>query len=388
MSRTITRVELYNQVWSTPVAQLSRILGYSDVGIAKMCRKHEIPRPPRGYWAKKQAGQSPRQVPLPDPSNNCVIELRDPDMNHFSQTPAEAAAVDRPPIKVAETLRGCHNLVSQANEQLQGAETDQHGILITPQNPVLAIHVSKKSLRRALLLMDAILKAAEASHYEINRGPALKMRGVIVQFSLSEALETKEEQPADHDLEGSYSFGYNRFNRKRVPSGRLEFNIPDAKYYWMQGCRSVWRDGKKRLEDCLNRFMLGLETTAARLKTHQEEQQRKEEERRAEELRRQEQARQLAEKRARFEAERGRVEALRKQAKDWKEAENLRAFIETARQQCQERGPNEPDSEFAKWLEWALQQADRLDPFRPSPPSILDEKFEEVKNEPSPRRYR
>ena len=42
--------------------------------------------------------------------------------------------------------------------------------------------------------------------------------------------------------------------------------------------------------------------------------------------------------------------------------------------------------EVAQWLDWATQQADRLDPLRPSPPSILDEKIEEVKNEPSNRR--
>src|ERR1700741_893373 len=102
----MTRLELYNLVWSTPTSQLSRTLGYSDVGIAKICRKHKIPRPPRGYWAKKQAGQTPRQIPLPDPSNNSVIELRVPNMNQL-ETP-ERTKVDRPQIKVAESLRGCH----------------------------------------------------------------------------------------------------------------------------------------------------------------------------------------------------------------------------------------------------------------------------------------
>ena len=106
----MTRLELYNLVWSQPTSQLSKALGYSDVGIAKICRKHRIPRPPRGYWAKKQAGQTPRQIPLPDPSNNSVIELRVHNMNQ-PEAP-ERTKVDRPQIKVAESLRGCHNLIT------------------------------------------------------------------------------------------------------------------------------------------------------------------------------------------------------------------------------------------------------------------------------------
>ena len=93
----MTGLELCNLVWSTPTSQHSKTLGYSDVGIAKICRKHKIPRPPRGYWAKKEAGQTPRQIPLPDPSNNSVIELRMPNMSQ-PEAPVERTKVDRPAI--------------------------------------------------------------------------------------------------------------------------------------------------------------------------------------------------------------------------------------------------------------------------------------------------
>jgi hypothetical protein len=35
---------------------------------------------------------------------------------------------------------------------------------------------------------------------------------------------------------------------------------------------------------------------------------------------------------------------------------------------------SEIDTDLARWIEWALAQADRLDPLKPTPPSILDEK--------------
>jgi len=75
---TLSRKELYDLVWSEPMMRLARRYGISDVGLAKICRKCNIPRPPRGYWAKKQVGKAPRQIRLPHPEEELKIELRDP----------------------------------------------------------------------------------------------------------------------------------------------------------------------------------------------------------------------------------------------------------------------------------------------------------------------
>jgi hypothetical protein len=68
-----SRESLYERVWSTPGRKLSEEFGVSDVAIAKRCRKLNIPRPPRGYWAKIEAGQSVKRPPLP-PSQEQVFE--------------------------------------------------------------------------------------------------------------------------------------------------------------------------------------------------------------------------------------------------------------------------------------------------------------------------
>jgi hypothetical protein len=60
----ITRRDLYNRVWSTPMSKLARELDISDVGLAKVCRRRNIPRPPRGYWAKLAAGKAPPKTEL------------------------------------------------------------------------------------------------------------------------------------------------------------------------------------------------------------------------------------------------------------------------------------------------------------------------------------
>lgn len=294
---------------------------------------------------------------------------------------SKASGSRRRHIKVAESLRGCHKLVGLANEQLQEAKPDSNEILVVSKDPVLNILVSKKSLRRALLIMDAILKAIEGSGGSVDPGPSANIKDATVRFGIEERLEVKKEQPKEHDLDGKYDFGFNRFNKKTVPSGRLELHLHSR--CWIPYCRSTWRDGKKRLEDCLGNIINGLEEMAARTKAHEEEERIKAEQQRVEELRRQEEARLRAEKLARFKDERARVHSLRKQARYWKEAKDLHEFIEVVNQKhLQEHGAIEPGSQFANWVEWANQQADRLDPLKPSPPSILDEKIEEVKDEP------
>src|SRR5687767_12788611 len=45
----LTREELYELVWSTPMSRLAGRYGLSDVGLAKVCDRHHVPRPPRGY---------------------------------------------------------------------------------------------------------------------------------------------------------------------------------------------------------------------------------------------------------------------------------------------------------------------------------------------------
>ena len=60
------REEIYREIWSEPIQRVAKRYGLSDVGLAKVCRKLLIPRPGRGYWAKKAAGVTlPRQPPLP-----------------------------------------------------------------------------------------------------------------------------------------------------------------------------------------------------------------------------------------------------------------------------------------------------------------------------------
>ena len=66
MSYMFTRKELYNLVWSEPMLKLAKRYEISDVGLSKVCRQYDVPRPPRGYWNKLAAGKPVKKTLLPD----------------------------------------------------------------------------------------------------------------------------------------------------------------------------------------------------------------------------------------------------------------------------------------------------------------------------------
>jgi hypothetical protein len=58
------RERLFQEVWNEPAETVAKRYGVSGVALARWCTKLEVPRPQRGYWAKKSAG---KKVPLPPP---------------------------------------------------------------------------------------------------------------------------------------------------------------------------------------------------------------------------------------------------------------------------------------------------------------------------------
>jgi len=60
------REELYEKVWSLPTREVAKLYGFSDVRLGKVCKILRVPKPSRGYWAKKEAGKpTPKRPALP-----------------------------------------------------------------------------------------------------------------------------------------------------------------------------------------------------------------------------------------------------------------------------------------------------------------------------------
>jgi hypothetical protein len=75
--------------------------------------------------------------------------------------------------------------------------------------------------------------------------------------------------------------------------------------------------------------------------------------------------------------EEARVQRLEEGAENWARAKRIREYVlALAGRRTKEGHQLNPGSALGKWVAWALQQADRLDPLADSPWSILDRKGE------------
>ena len=90
---TLTRQQLYDRVWTTPV-HMARELGISDRGLGKLCARKDIPVPPRGWWAKKAHGKRVKQTPLPPAERDYQIHF------HGAGRTATAAEQASPEIEI------------------------------------------------------------------------------------------------------------------------------------------------------------------------------------------------------------------------------------------------------------------------------------------------
>lgn len=128
------RRELYERVWQTPLSKLGPELGLSDVGLAKLCRRHAIPVPPVGYWAKVAAGQRPSRPRLPRPDDESTIHLpsarevarrstRQQHVQKLAKVGAEARRdVSTPVVEMRPSLEGCHPAVAKTAKFFAGIQ--------------------------------------------------------------------------------------------------------------------------------------------------------------------------------------------------------------------------------------------------------------------------
>lgn len=372
------RDSLYEEVWATPMAKLAKKYGISDVRLAKVCRKLAIPLPGRGYWAKKEAGQAVQKLPLPALKEPVRLfkptpRPKAPKIEDYT-TPDERAQVakvtERDPQLILKRGSMSHPLIVQARELLGEIESYDHDLLST-NDPCLDLSVSKAALPRALRLAAGLITALEEEGFKISvrQGHKEKTTAILhnqeIGFSLMEKIDhiPLASPPKGGVLQRVLTYAGTPHEQK--PSGRLGLQIWKP---WNASPKS-WNDGKIRtLEDLLPEIVAAFMRIALAGKTADEQRAAKEAE--AERI-----AAERAHRAELIRQEEARVRALHRAATNLERAERIRRLLTAAREAALAAGKAvEPGTAFGDWLVWAAHQADRLDPLRVSPPSIIDTK--------------
>src|SRR6185312_11608097 len=165
------REKLYAEVWEEPMLTVAERYGVSSVALAKTCRKLGVPTPPRGYWALKAAGRTavkPR-LPAAKVGQQIVIERErswDPNASWRRRQPPRLENDGRPRIVVPKALEGPHKLVTASLPGIRRAAGSEQWD-VPPDEARLDIRVTPEHVDRAVLLMDALIKAFELRGHRV-----------------------------------------------------------------------------------------------------------------------------------------------------------------------------------------------------------------------------
>ncbi len=351
----LTRRELYDLVWSKPLSLLAQELPVSDVGLAKICKRLNIPRPSQGYWTRRRTRHGTvKPPPLPSTAEACEREvvLRGLESEYPRKEPSEP-----PEVVVPDTLENLHPLIARTARGLERAEPDRHCILRPRGKSVLAIEVTEAARNRSLRLLDSLVKALEERGHKVDAGSEFRPKtlvevaGEAVSISLKEQMKRstheltleEEEQEARRGWSWAPRFDY-------APSGLLRFRVSDLEG---TGFRQSWSDGKRsRLEEKLGQVVVGIEAAAAFQRARRLE--------RAAERERWEQEWAIREAAfRRQEEERRFLEEFRAMARDWADVSRMREFVQVVESSTPtgDRGSN-----LVAWLVSAHLAIQKLDP--------------------------
>ncbi len=380
--QVLTRRVLYDLVWSKPMTKVAEEFGISDVGLKKVCDKHRVPTPPRGYWARKDAGQPVKQARFhetADPQEERVVILGSrsslsPEVQLILDQERERRKTKPKPTFFAaeaehiEALQDVHPWVEPTARTLRKAKPDNEGVVRANGPNHCGIEVGSASVERVIVVLDALVRALEARGQKLEPGGTgmhVTIPPDTASFTLNERIEKRAHTPTMEELAKE-----ERIRKKRERDGRLgiwsfdqERAYPEFDFIrtgelgieienrYVTGLRRSWKDGRRqRLEGLIEDIAGGIITYLAGIKADREER-----ERRQREWRRQEELRALA--RARDQREKRRHELLERLTAASTEADELRSLLNRLR----ERMPASPSGELVRLLAWTEANLQRLE---------------------------
>lgn len=201
-TNVITRQELYELVWSTPMTKVAEKFEVSGSYLARVCTVLRVPRPERGYWAKLAVGKAPQRPALPEPLPGDPVvwsrtdELPAPAMPKPRPTPSPRVP------RLARPVTGTHGLIRGAKEHFLASRKIDDAEHLKPYKRLLVdITVSRSGLDKALGFANDLFNALESAGHRVVIAP------LDAQFR-RERVQEKEVPPKKDPRHDPY--GYDR----------------------------------------------------------------------------------------------------------------------------------------------------------------------------------
>lgn len=390
MAYVFTRQQLYELVWSGPITTLAKSLSISDVGLAKACRRGDIPLPPRGYWAKLSAGKRVIRPTLP---------MRAPGASDRITVGQDRPKVFRPPGGDECEVETLPPQPPIYDETLEAVEARIRLALPAKFRFVRALDNAHPQIARLLREDDERHDAMTKSRYTFDKPrfeSRFEQRRLTFLSNLLLLLARLEVQgsvrgPDGRELSARVGDQYVKLRvetlttlRPRKRLGEVKKNEPMAIEVevgrWQHGEREerlFWSDDEDgRLEDRLREIGVAIVLTGERQyrKSRQfsYDWDRRSFDEKAEKTRQAREEAERQEREARLQAERDRVSRLLGLVNGWQQAQQIRAYVEAVMSLPEAMPGRAFDDERTAWAHWARMVANKLDPLASPEPTASE----------------
>lgn len=365
-SITFNRAKLYKELWEKPMTQIAKDYKINVYQLTKVCDELEIPRPETGYWSKLRHGKKVKQKPLTE------LEKSSYTLRLDSVYPVELEnrlPKGYKPLKISDQLRAPHPLVRKTHDYLkersQGRSPgDDYGRLKTYDPGYLKVSVSKDSLKRAMRILDTILKESIRQGYQVGTGTRYDRHHTFIQVGEDKAyLSLQEEGKQIKTKIEKPKYSWEEYEYERYTNGKLKLSISSSFYGYSS--RKISDTKTQTIEERLDKFFPILleiieDERISRIKN--------EEAKRLAEINRK-----IREKKEReYQAEIKRREELEEQSNLFTKSEYINQFIQEVESKIKLRNLDQEQLDrFNEWKNWALEHAERLNPLTQKVDEIL-----------------
>ena len=152
----ITRKELYERVWKTPISTLVKELNVSNHVLLKKCKEHNIPVPKNGYWQRLKYNKEEKPMPLLNNGEQIV------------SIPLKQEKIVTPKTKVKRIVhsRTYEDSITSLKNRLK-VQDDYFSKDKYVRDSFFNLDVSEALVKRALNFLNTLIKEIKQRGYEI-----------------------------------------------------------------------------------------------------------------------------------------------------------------------------------------------------------------------------
>lgn len=344
------------------MTHLAKRFGLSDQGLAKICKRFDIPRPKQGHWNKLAAGKRVETIPLSAASAGIgdaitiSAQLQGDPIKPEVREHLEAARDRIKIVRIAQRLSRPHPIIAGWIDRREREIKGREKVYDFRLKRVAAPSPFSAQERRRHRVLDALFKALEANQVKVTQNDQRVLHASVgdekIEFQLRVMLR-QVKRPLTADVQRWFRPGDKEYRLELEETNALIFEIKN----WLPGgLQRNWRDGRKGgVEDAVTDILATLLAAFPLMAAQRERRAEKErlwqaENQRIQELRRQ---RKL---------EQNRFRHLLEHAGRWRDAVLAKGFVAELRAAIPDQSAVIDGKSASEWLEWAETHASRHDP--------------------------